>query len=68
MAATHSTLSHRVMPVIEPICHSRSVIDDQICSVSKIIMVVATDAPLEMNLGLAPCRKRKARRVEAAGL
>jgi hypothetical protein len=32
------------MPVIEPICHSRSGVDDQYCSISKIIMVVANAA------------------------
>jgi hypothetical protein len=65
MAATHSTLSHRVMPVIKAICHSRSRVDEQYCSISKIMMVVANAAA--GNEGW-PCRKRKARRVEAAGL
>jgi hypothetical protein len=65
MAATHSTLSHRVMPVIEPICHSRSGVDEQYCSISKIMMVVANAAAGNEPW---PCRKRKARRVETAGL
>jgi hypothetical protein len=57
MAATYSTLSHRVMPVIEAICHSGSRVDDQYCSISKIMMLsanAALSAPSDIACR-APC-------------